>query len=187
MHDLAHRILKVCKCCTWSRMKSAMLSTTVPCSILLRDYVNLVHVTCFFWHSPCGLLLTVVVTPCLSDALNTTCVHARLRSSLVKTLPITKKNKHTVVTEAPQKSTCAAFALANLLQKADSGSNWRLSSGLRWSSTISTLRVKTTHELAQRTRQLISCELCHALNSSLAMCESSWCHVLLNAPSHALL
>ena len=49
-------------------------------------------------------------------------------SSLVNTLPITKKNKRTVVTEAPKKCTCAAFALANLLQKANSGSSWRLSS-----------------------------------------------------------
>ena len=32
------------------------------------------------------------------------------KSSLVNTLPITKKNKHTVVTEAPKISTCAAFA-----------------------------------------------------------------------------
>ena len=52
-----------------------------------------------------------------------------LRSaSLVNTLPITKKNKRTVVTEAPKKSTCAAFALENFLEKANSGSNWRLSS-----------------------------------------------------------
>ena len=35
------------------------------------------------------------------------------RSSLVNTPPITKENKHTVVTEAPKKSACAAFALAN--------------------------------------------------------------------------
>ena len=49
-------------------------------------------------------------------------------ASLVNTLPITKKNKHTVVTEAP-KSTCAAFALANLLQKANSGSSWRPTDG----------------------------------------------------------
>jgi len=49
-------------------------------------------------------------------------------SSLVNTLPITKKNKSTVVTEAHKECTYAAYAPANLLQKANSGSNWRLSS-----------------------------------------------------------
>jgi len=47
---------------------------------------------------------------------------------LVKTLPIIKKNKCAVVTEARKEFTCAAFALANFLQKANSGFNWRLSS-----------------------------------------------------------
>ena len=51
-----------------------------------------------------------------------------IRTSLVNTLPITKKTKHTVVTVAHKKYTYAAFALANSLQKANSGSNWRLSS-----------------------------------------------------------
>jgi len=41
---------------------------------------------------------------------------------------ITKKNKYTVVTEAHKESTSAACAPANMLQKADSGSNWRLPS-----------------------------------------------------------
>jgi len=51
-----------------------------------------------------------------------------VQSSLVNTLPITKKNKYTVVTEAHKECTYAAYAPANLLQKANSGSNWRLSS-----------------------------------------------------------
>jgi hypothetical protein len=54
--------------------------------------------------------------------------NSSLKSSLVHTLPITKKNKYTVVTEAQKECTCAAYALAKLLQKANSGSNWRLSS-----------------------------------------------------------
>ena len=41
---------------------------------------------------------------------------------------LTKKNKYTVVTEAHEESTCAACAPANLLQKANSGPNWRFSS-----------------------------------------------------------
>ena len=51
-------------------------------------------------------------------------------SSLVNTLPITKKNKHTAHSShrGTKKSICTAFALANLLQKANSGSSWRLSS-----------------------------------------------------------
>ena len=32
---------------------------------------------------------------------------------------------YTVVTEAQKECTCAAYALAKLLQKANSGSNWR--------------------------------------------------------------
>jgi len=52
----------------------------------------------------------------------------RLVASLVNTLPITKKNKYTVVTEAHKERTYAAYAPANLLQKANLGSNWRLSS-----------------------------------------------------------
>jgi len=51
--------------------------------------------------------------------------NSSLKSSLVHTLPITKKNKYTVVTEAQKECTCAAYALAKLLQKANSGSNWR--------------------------------------------------------------
>ena len=59
-------------------------------------------------------------------------------SSLVNTLPITitKKNKYTVVAEAHKECTYAAYTPANLLQKANSGSNWRLSServgGTEW-------------------------------------------------------
>jgi len=48
--------------------------------------------------------------------------------SLVNTLLITKKDKYSVVTEVHKECTCAACALANSLQKANSGSNWRLSS-----------------------------------------------------------
>jgi len=73
-----------------------------------------------------------------------------LLSSLVNTLPITKKNKHTVVTEAPKKNTCAAFFLshprggldlvtnrlaqANFLQKANSqfSKDNYLGQRLRW-------------------------------------------------------
>ena len=33
-----------------------------------------------------------------------------LESSLVKTLPITKKNKHTVVTEAPKKAIVTIYS-----------------------------------------------------------------------------
>ena len=51
-----------------------------------------------------------------------------MSSSLVNTLPKTKKVKYTAATEAHKECTWAARALANLLQKANSGSNWRLSS-----------------------------------------------------------
>ena len=49
-------------------------------------------------------------------------------SSLVNTLPITKNIKYSVVTEAHKDRTYAAYAPANLLQKANFGSNWSLSS-----------------------------------------------------------
>ena len=72
------------------------------------------------------------------------------------TLPITKKNKHTVVTEAPKKSTCAAFALANLLQKANSGSSWHLSSeqfGGTEHVAVCTLRGTSLFTVTLRTRK----------------------------------
>ena len=51
------------------------------------------------------------------------------RYSNLMIYPIANKvNKYTVVTEAHKECTCAAYAPANLLQKANSGSNWRLSS-----------------------------------------------------------
>jgi len=59
-----------------------------------------------------------------------------VQSYLANTPPIAKKIKYTVVTEAHKECTCAAYAPANLLQKANSGSNWRLSSeqvgGTEW-------------------------------------------------------
>ena len=54
--------------------------------------------------------------------------HILLSASLVNILPTIKKNKCAVVTEAHKEYTCAAYAPAKLLQKVNSGSNWRLSS-----------------------------------------------------------
>jgi len=47
-------------------------------------------------------------------------------SNQVNTLPNNKENKYTAPTEAQKECTCAAYALANSLQKANSGSDWRL-------------------------------------------------------------
>jgi len=58
--------------------------------------------------------------------------HGRIKTKDIQregSLPITKKKKHTHSSHrGTKKSACAAFALANLLQKAKSGSSWRLSS-----------------------------------------------------------
>jgi len=60
MHDLAQRTLQAFKCCTGSRAESSMLST-VPS-------VNLLDVTCFFWH-----LLSLTLTLILATYVLTMC------------------------------------------------------------------------------------------------------------------
>jgi len=91
--------------------------------------------------TPLSGFVSQVLSHLASDALNTTCVHARLKRS----------------------------------------------------STFSTLRLKTMHDLAQHTLQAcnLSLSLVRTLPCSeqqcLAMRGPSWCRVLLNAPSHALL
>ena len=68
-----------------------------------------------FWFATFGLGITYRTPPTLGLISQLSFVW----SCLVNTLPITKKNKYTVVTEAHMEYTYAAYAPANLLQKAN--------------------------------------------------------------------